>query len=542
MRYGLAVILSLVFLAVFLSASQATVAPTALNSNAATDVGDDTLPRLATDGAGTWVAVWRSTDDLGGTIGTDSDILVAWSSDGGATWTSPAALNSNAGTDVGNDDGPDVATDNLGNWVVVWSSSEDLDGTMGTDFDIFVARSTDGGATWTAPAVLNSNAGSDCCEISPGYDSPPTIITDGAGNWVVAWHSNGDGGTTSNDIEIRTARSTNNGATWTPVAFLNIATEPGFIDCCDDSTPSMATSNGVWVAAWLTSPIGHGDDIFVARSTDAGATWTDQINLTNNDGAGAPPRLASDGAGNWVIVWMSDGDIHFVRSVDNGVTWTAEALLNNNAANDPTLDRLPRVATDGGGNWVTVWQSAGSLGGTIGSDLDILIARSSDGGATWTYPEPLHGNAATDSGSDTNAGVKYGDGRWIAFWQSNESLGGTIGTDYDILYLNCLPAPSQWSIPPGDGDCDGYDTPQEATMGTHPGNACGFTPGGDTASENWPPDLVESNNVNIQDVLVLKPMFGGSAPARYDIVASGGTIDISDVLALKPFFGLSCTP
>ena len=47
------------------------------------------------------MAVWQSDDSLGGTIGTDNDIFVARSSDAGATWTAPAALNTNAATDSG---------------------------------------------------------------------------------------------------------------------------------------------------------------------------------------------------------------------------------------------------------------------------------------------------------------------------------------------------------------------------------------------------------------------------------------------------------
>jgi len=49
----------------------------ALNTTAATDSGYDQQPQLETDGGGTWVAVWESDDSLGGTIGSDSDILVA---------------------------------------------------------------------------------------------------------------------------------------------------------------------------------------------------------------------------------------------------------------------------------------------------------------------------------------------------------------------------------------------------------------------------------------------------------------------------------
>ena len=140
-------------------------APAALNTNAATDTGSDGFifgsPQVTTDGAGNWVAVWHSAENVGGTIGTDFDILVARSTDNGATWSAPAALNTNATTDTGSDSVPQVTTDGAGNWVAPWHSVENLGGVIGTDLDILVARSTDNGATWTAPAALNTNAATD---------------------------------------------------------------------------------------------------------------------------------------------------------------------------------------------------------------------------------------------------------------------------------------------------------------------------------------------------------------------------------------------
>ncbi|MCH7721501.1 MAG: exo-alpha-sialidase, partial [Planctomycetes bacterium] len=75
--------------------------PAPLNTNAASDSGGDMQPQLTTDGQGNWVAVWDSYDDLGGTIGTDFDILVSRSTDNAATWTDPAPLNTNAASDSG---------------------------------------------------------------------------------------------------------------------------------------------------------------------------------------------------------------------------------------------------------------------------------------------------------------------------------------------------------------------------------------------------------------------------------------------------------
>ncbi|MGB2984614.1 MAG: sialidase family protein, partial [Phycisphaerae bacterium] len=89
--------------------------PEPLNTNAASDTGWDWRPQLTTDGAGNWVAVWESYENLGGTIGTDYDILFSRSIDNGANWSPPAALNTNAASDSGGDRFPQLTTDEAGN-------------------------------------------------------------------------------------------------------------------------------------------------------------------------------------------------------------------------------------------------------------------------------------------------------------------------------------------------------------------------------------------------------------------------------------------
>src|SRR5204862_2086879 len=154
-------------------------APAALNTNAASDSARDYEPQIATDGAGNWVAVWRTGEPVGGPYGTDFDMLVARSTDNGLTWTAPAALNTNAASDSGDDRSPQVTTARAGNWVTVWFSDDSLGGTIGNDLDILVARSTDNGATWTAPAALNTNAAT-----AADRGGAPQLTTEGAGNWV----------------------------------------------------------------------------------------------------------------------------------------------------------------------------------------------------------------------------------------------------------------------------------------------------------------------------------------------------------------------
>jgi hypothetical protein len=91
-----------------------------------------------------------------------------------------------------------------------------------------------------------------------------------------------------------------------------------------------------------------------------------------------------------------------------------------------------------------------------------------------------------------------------------------------------------WPLAASDPDCDGFSTANETTIGVRPTRACGGVA--------WSPDFDDSREVDISDVLFMKPVFGGSVPPispRYDIVPSG-LIDVSDVLALKPFFGAIC--
>jgi Neuraminidase (sialidase) len=146
--------------------------------------------------------------------------------------------------------------------------------------------------------------------------------------------------------------------------------------------------------------------------------------------------LATDGS-IWVAVWYSrdtlaslvpasdqignDTDILFARSMNDGATWTDPEPLNNNATTDGnTADNSPTLTTDGT-TWLAAWLSGNTLGDTIGSDVDILMARSTDGGVTWTDPEPLNADAATDSSDDDYQAVTTdGQGNWVATWHATD--------------------------------------------------------------------------------------------------------------------------
>jgi Neuraminidase (sialidase) len=405
-------------------------APTALNSGAETDLGHDYGPDLATDSLGTWVAVWFS-NAFADPYRQDYDILVARSTDGGATWAWHDELNTNANTDLGWDLGSHVMTDGQGTWIATWHSEDSLGDTIGTDFDVLVARSTDDGATWSAPTALNTNAAGDA-----GKDLWPNVATDGQGAWVAVWSSlDSLGDTIGTDADILVARSTDDGVTWTAPAALSANAST---DLADDGSPHVTSDGrGAWIAVWysddsLGGAIGTDYDILVAHSTDGGATWTApaalNANAVSDYGNDGVSQVTTDARGTWVAVWRSwdslgdrigrDADVLVARSTDDGVTWTAPEALNANASTDLGDDGNPRVATDGQGRWVAIWSSWDSLGDTIGEDADILVAHSTDGGITWTAPAALNTNAATDADEDIRPQLTTdAKGTWVAVWQ-----------------------------------------------------------------------------------------------------------------------------
>ncbi|HUF52437.1 MAG TPA: choice-of-anchor Q domain-containing protein [Dehalococcoidia bacterium] len=169
-----------------------------------------------------------------------------------------------------------------------------------------------------------------------------------------------------------------------------------------------------------------------------------------------------------------------------------------------------------------------TTGNVIGQDAN-LGSLANNGGPTQTHAI-LADSPAIDAGS-SDCPPPATDQRGV---------GRPLGSGCDIGAYES----SFVSTPPGDSDGDGWTDEAEAWFGTNPNVACGFTSGGDPASENWPADLFESDNINTTDVLQLRPVFGQPVPpasARYDLFPSGN-INTTDVLQLKPQFGGVCTP
>jgi Neuraminidase (sialidase) len=178
------------------------------------------------------------------------------------------------------------------------------------------------------------------------------------------------------------------------------------------------------------------------------------------------PQLTTDGRGTWVAIWSTDepqvGTIGFgdyivvARSTNQGVTWTEPVPMSTSSVFDEASSNFPQLSTDKSGVLIATWISDTTLGGTIGRDLDILIVRSTDGGANWSMPRALNTAARSDGMTDNEPQLASdGSGNWVAVWKSYQTIIGTVelefGTvtypDYDIQVARSADDGLTWTAP-----------------------------------------------------------------------------------------------
>ncbi|TMQ54573.1 MAG: exo-alpha-sialidase [Candidatus Eisenbacteria bacterium] len=144
----------------------------------------------------------------------DFDIIVSRSTDDGATWSAPVvALDGLAGVFIY--DKPWIGmADDAANFVYVTATRFDQ---TGVGFcQIAFTRSTDAGASYAAPTTLDmSTAG---CGVGPSPIVQGSRPSGGKnGNVLVAWYNSGTDGWLTGSFQIRTRHSADNGATFDPI-------------------------------------------------------------------------------------------------------------------------------------------------------------------------------------------------------------------------------------------------------------------------------------------------------------------------------------
>jgi len=242
-------------------------------------------------------------------------LFLARSTDGGETFSEPALVDSYH-TEAAFHDKPALAVDAEGRIFLVWNFMDQGQRGSPGDQGMRVAASEDGGSTWRTEWISRNDW---------GISASIAVGPDGAVN--VAWRA-------YEPDAIRFSRSTDHGRTWSPTVEIHrMANLPLVLPNTSYrafALPTLAARPDGMLLAIFPDAGEHGDsDVFLARSRDDGATWTlARLNADGTRTAQFLPTLAAAPDGRVVAAWLdrrddpSDKTYHLYAAVsDDGATF-----------------------------------------------------------------------------------------------------------------------------------------------------------------------------------------------------------------------------
>jgi len=318
---------------------------------------------------------------------------------------------------------PSVARDGGGNFVVTWTSNNQ-DGTSG---GVFGQRYSSAGVPLGPEFRVNTT--------TTATEDLPAVAMDSVGNFVIAWRSYQY--PAISDIFAQRYASTG--------APLGTEFRVNTYVTNIQTFPTVAMNNGAFVVVWNSydqdgSSWGVFGQRYLASGAPAGAEFRINTYTTNGELGAA---VASDPAGNFVVVWHANGEdgsdfgVFGQRFAAAGAPAGGEFRVNTYTTNSQSY---AAVARDSAGNFVVVWQSSdqdGSLTGVFGQRYASTGAPQGSEFRVNTYTlsyQQVPDVAADASGnfvvawmSDTLDGSAYG-----VFAQRYASAGAPLGPEFRV--------------------------------------------------------------------------------------------------------------
>lgn len=294
----------------------------------------------------------------------DVDIWFARSTDGGKTFSANVKLSRD--TSGALQLGSVLSADAAGNVYVVWEDLRD-DPTSGKD--IYIAVSTDFGRSFTESPLV----------VDPGPQGNPTVSAKGAGEVLVAWEDILSG-------NVYLTRSADRGATFEPP-------RPIFDIPIPFSLLSMTQVAAVGQSALFAfqgrlNGVDTFDQIYLAKLDNVldAAMFASVIKVNDDTDPGTrheDPSMIALANGTIYLVWGDSRndvagtgrrDLFLARSADGGSTFGPNRMLNDVPG---TVTPRPSVHADPAGGVFVAWRDARN------GNWDIFGSRSIDGGVTF---------------------------------------------------------------------------------------------------------------------------------------------------------------
>jgi hypothetical protein len=249
---------------------------------------------------------------------------------------------------------------------------------------VVVSRSTNGGATFSAPVEIFHQTSSS---LSPDknwmvINTFPQTAT--AGRIVVTWTMF----TTASPIAR--SYSDDGGRTWSAYAYATPSTYS-----CQGSQPMFLPDGTLALVYWnFASSLTPGEALEIVTSTNGGVSFGSPRLITGATEYSPPsirqgsflPSAAVDRSNGVIYVtyqttYQGAPRIMFTKSADKGVTWTTPKPVSDNPSTAPVFN--PALAVSPNGQMVTIAFYDERVNPGNGYLVDIFFAQSLDGGASW---------------------------------------------------------------------------------------------------------------------------------------------------------------
>jgi hypothetical protein len=348
------------------------------------------------------------------------------STDAGVTWSGNDTCKGQLLVNHGGDPGVAITPD--GSFVLTH---------IGIVFNgVYSHRSTDRGLTWSSAYTVTSDQPEDKGTMTADNSSSSPYY----GRIYSAWV------TYVNPFPVKVASSSDAAVSWTTPLTVN----PGTPARCSGGSIVTGRDGRVYVSwAGMTSSAPFIEDFAgFASSTDGGATWSVTQNAFGMNGISGTlpskggirvnglPRIIVDRSGgsrnDWLYILTteinnapagSDPDILLHRSTDGGSTWSAGIRVNQDTPGNGHIQYFPAAEVDPQGGLNVIFYDDRN---TTSDSAEIILARSTDGGDTWSEspvsgyhfkPKPISGGSSGYQG-DFISLISSGS-RLNAFWMDD---------------------------------------------------------------------------------------------------------------------------
>jgi hypothetical protein len=355
---------------------------------------------MASDDAGNFVVVWNSKEQDGSGYGIFGRLYDA----AGEPLGGEFSINTHT---TGYQRGPSVASDNAGNFVVVWSSL----GQDGSAWGVFGQRFDAAANPLGSEFQVNS--------YTTSFQENPWVSSDPAGNFVVVWPSSEQDGSGEGVFAQRfTASGEPSGAEFQ----VNVHTT-----ACQDDPRVSSAANGDFVVVWSSDfQDGSAEGVFGRRYNASGWPLGGEFQVnTFTTGGQLFPSVDTDDAGDFVIAWTHDyisndgmSDVIGQRFDAAGNPLGGEFQINSYSTGHQSF---ANVASDRGGNFTVMWMSEDQDGSDFG-----VFGQQYDSSAAPTGSQFQINSYTTDAQFPASLHLND-DGSFVAIWTSRGQDGSEQG-------------------------------------------------------------------------------------------------------------------